>query len=374
MKKVVIIGGGFAGISAAEALRDYRFDLDVTLIDRKPTFDFLPLLPDCIGRGINPDNLAYRIEEVAQILRFKFINEQVTAIDLQKQDVVMSSKSLFYDYLLIASGSETNFYGNDNIRNNACKLDDASDAANLMQLLKKSDFDNFIVCGGGYTGIEVATNLKVFLNKRKKKGVVTIVERQPTILGPLPQWMKDYVWANLDKLGIQVLTNSGIEGIDNHSIHRVGGKRFDNGLLIWAAGVKTAPFIQNLPVEKNPQGRIKVDEYLRMNDSCFVAGDAANFSHKSGYLRMAVQFSIMQGYCAAGNIIRDIEGLSLKAYRPQDLGYIIPMANNASCGTVLGADLKGRLPTMLHFLMCIFRSHGTRNKVGILADLLNPAS
>jgi len=255
-------------------------------------------------------------------------------------------------------------------------LDDATDAANLMQLLKKSDFENFIVCGGGYTGIEVATNLRISLNKRKKAGVVKIVERQPSILGPLPQWMKDYVSENLRRLEIGVLTNSGIEGIDNRSIHIVGGKRFVNSLLIWAAGVKTAPFIQDLPVEKNPQGRIKVDGYLRMNDSCFVAGDAANFSHKNGYLRMAVQFSIMQGYSAARNIIRDIEGLSLREYRPQDLGYIIPMANNASCGTVLGADLKGRLPTMLHFLMCIFRSRGIRNKLGIIGDLMkgNPAS
>ena len=373
MKKIVIIGGGFAGISAAEALRDYRFDLDVTLIDRKPTFDFLPLLPDCIGRGIRPDNLTYDIEDIAGELRFKFVNEQVTAIDLQKQDVAMGSKSIFYDYLLIASGSETNFYGNDFIRNSVYKLDDATDAVNLIQLLKKSDFDNFIVCGGGYTGIEVATNLKVFLNKRKKNGAVKIVERQPSILGPLPQWMKDYVGVNLGKLKIGVLTDSGIDRIDNRSIHLVGGKRLDNGLVVWAAGVKTAPFIQSLSVEKNPQGRIKVDEYLRMNDSCFVAGDAANFAYKSGYLRMAVQFSIMQGYSAARNIIRDIEGLSLKEYRPQDLGFIIPMANNASCGTVLGVNLKGRLPTMLHFMMCIYRSHGIRNRSGIIGDLMKGA-
>jgi NADH dehydrogenase len=370
MKKIVIIGGGFAGISAAEALREYRFDLDVTLIDRKPTFDFLPLLPDCIGRGIRPDNLTCNIEDISQELSFKFVNEQVAAIDLEKHQVAMGSKSIYYDYLLISSGSETNFYGNDLIRDRACKLDDATDAARLMQLIMKEDFDNFIVCGAGYTGIEVATNLQVFLSEHKRSGAVAIVERQPSILGALPQWMKDYVWANLDKLGIRVLANSGVDSIDNRSVCLVDGKRFVNSLLIWAAGVKTAPFIQGLTVEKNPQGRIKVDEYLRVNDRCFAAGDAANFIHNNTSLRMGVQFSIMEGLAAAKNIVRSIEGLSLKPYKPRDLGYIIPMANNISCGNVFGKDLKGRLPTMLHFLMCIYRSRGLRNKVRIISGLM----
>lgn len=374
MKKIVIIGGGFAGLAAAEALRDHRFDLDVTLIDRKPTFDFLPLLPDCIGRGISPDSLSYNIEETARGLGFKFIGQEVTAIDLNRQDVAMGEKRAFYDYLLISSGSETNFYGNDNIKNSACKLDSAADAAGLMQLLKKNDFDNFIVCGAGYTGIEVATNLRVFLDKHKKPGAVTVVERQPWILGALPQWMKDYVGVNLNKLEIEVLANSGIEGIDNRCVRIAGGKRFDNSLLVWAAGVKAASFLQGPDVEKNQQGRIKVDEYLRVNDRCFAAGDAANFIHNNASLRMGVQFSIMEGLVAAKNIVRSIEGLSLKPYKPRDLGYIIPMANNISCGNVFGKDLRGKLPTTLHFLMCIYRSRGLRNKLGIIGDLMIPLS
>jgi len=370
MKKIVIIGGGFAGISAAIVLRDYRFDFDITLIDKKPTFDFLPMLPDCIGRGIRPEVLTYKIKDICEEFHIKFVNTQVSAVNLEAREVVIEKERLFYDYLVIASGSETNFYDIDFIKNNAYKLDDALDAKKLVSALKENNFDNYVVGGGGYTGVEVATNLSVFLKKSGRTGKVLIVEHAPSILGALPQWMKDYTNENLRKLNIEVITGSTIEKVVDRYVYISSGKNLSNSLLVWAGGVKTASFIQDLSVDKNPQGRIKVDRYLRLNDTCFVIGDAAYVSYKNNFLRMAIQFSITQGYLAAGNIVRSTEGISLKEYQPLDLGYIIPMANNKSCGEVLGFDLKGRIPTLLHFLMCVYRSRGLRNKLGVIADLL----
>ena len=126
----------------------------------------------------------------------------------------------------------------------------------------------------------------------------------------------------------------------------------------------------NLMVEKGRQGRISVDQYLRLNETCFVIGDCAQFPHKVNHLRMAVQFSIAQGLCAASNVLLHIKASNLKKYKPIDLGYIIPMANNCSCGKVMGFPIKGRLPTLLHYLMCIYRSFGFKNKVGMVKCLL----
>jgi len=166
------------------------------------------------------------------------------------------------------------------------------------------------------------------------------------------------------------MANSSISAIEEERITLSDGKIIDNCLLIWAAGVKAAGFIQALRVEKNPQGRIKVDVHLRFNESCFAAGDAANFAFGGATLRMAVQFSITEGECAAANIIRSIKGKALCKYKPVDLGYVIPMANNRSCGKIMEINMKGMFPTVLHYLMCIYRSRGIKNKLGLISSLL----
>lgn len=370
MTKIIIIGGGFGGFTAAAVLCKSGLKPDIALIDKKETADFLPTLPDTIGRGIDPEYLTYKIDDLANKLRFKFVVDQVDSIDLGRKEVLTKTKRFNYDYLIMASGSETNFYGNDNIMEYAFKLDDAQDAQRIKETLRKKEYDNYIIGGGGYTGVEVATNLRLFLTKNKKSGKIIIIERAPAILGPLPEWMKKYVSDNFKRLGIEIFVNSSIEKIENTTAYVSGGKVFNNSIVIWAAGVKTSGFVQSLKVEKNPQGRIKVDEYLRLNESCFVIGDTAYFSYKKAYLRMAAQFAISQGSCAAINIIKSVKGRELKKYRPIDFGYIIPMANNKSCGRVFCVNLKGFLPTMFHFMMCIYRSCGLKNKLGIIKGLI----
>lgn len=397
MKKVIIIGGGFGGISAAKKLCRFRRDFAVILIDRKPVFDFLPLLPDCIGKKINPEVLSSKIGDIAKDYGFQFINEEVLSLSLQEREVSISSKVLNYDYLVIACGSETNFYSNNNIQDNAYKVDSVNDIKELIGLLEKDQFDTYVIGGGGYTGVELATNLRLFLNKHKRNSRIIIVERGPSILGPLPQWMKDYVSYNLKRLNVDVFLNSTIEKIEDNTIFISGRNILEHTLVVWAAGVKVPNFIYNLDIEKNAQGRIKVDDYLRLNDNCYVIGDAAYFmlqesikhfpmplrkspkviaegdflDSKGNFLRMAVQFAIFQGYQAAKNITRSIKGQKLKKYKPIDFGYIIPMANNRSCGKVFGINFKGIAATIFHFIMCVYRSHGIKNKIGIIKALIS---
>lgn len=370
MPKVIIIGGGFAGLSAAARLSEHKKDIEILLIDKQARFNFLPMLPDVIGRGISPVFLTNAIERLIKNKKFIFLNDQVNAVSLQEKQVTSSSKVFNYDYLIIASGSETNFYGNNLIKQFAYKLDDAQDAKKITEALQTNLFEAFLVSGGGYTGIEVATNLRLYLNKKSQDKRVLIVERSPSILGPLPEWMKDYVRDNLQKLKIEVFCNTTIDSMAQSRIRLSTGESFDNTMLIWAAGVKTVDFIGNLKAEKNPQGRLMVDEYLRLDEHCFVAGDAAAVKYQEAFLRMAVQFSIMQGELTASNIINLTRGLPLKKYKPLDLGYVIPMANNKSCGRVFGINMTGFLPTILHYLMCIYRSYGLRNKLGIIKGMI----
>ncbi len=197
-----------------------------------------------------------------------------------------------------------------------------------------------------------------------------VVEKAPGILGPLPDWIKNYVLDNLKTLNIQLLLNNSIAGVGKDKVILADQKTFPNAMCIWAAGVKTPEFLQQLNVDKTPQGRLKVDACLRIRDNCFVTGDNAYFTYKNNSLRMAVQFAITQGELTASNIIRQIKGRPLAQYKPVDFGYIIPMANNKSCGEILGIKLKGLLPTLLHYAMSAYRSYGFKNRLGIIKGLL----
>ena len=365
-KRVVIIGGGFAGLSSARYLSKFRKLFDVTLLDRRPTTDFLPLLPDVIGRNVNPAFLQGDLEECMTKMHARFINQEVSSISLDEKRVVTNTQEITYDYLLIASGTESNFYGNTSLQKVSYKLDGVSDITKLKKVLHLENEIQFVIAGGGYTGIEIATNLRRTMPDK----TIVIVDPAPEILGILPPEMKEYARKNVQNLNITVFTGTTVQSLENRSITLSNGHILENAVLIWTAGVKTADYIQSLPLEKNKQGRILVDRFLRVNNSCFAAGDAASIDYDGKPLRMAVQFSLTAGQCAAKNIMRSVCGLSLKQFKPLDLGYVVPMANNKSCGIVFGIHVRGLLPTFLHFFMSIVRSCGFRNRVGLCLDIL----
>ena len=358
MKKIIIIGAGFAGLSAVSRLSKCGLDLDIILFDKREHSDFLPLIPDCIGRNIDPELLTCNIKHSCQKLKIKFIKEEISSIDLESKQIFTLVSSYSYDFLIIASGSQTNFFSNQGAEDYSFPLNNVDDVRLLIKELDKNKSDNFIICGGGYTGIEVATNLWLYFKKKELIKKIIIVERSSIILGPLPNWMRVYVEKNLKNLGIGILTNSIIENIQDDRVVLSTGDIFNNSMLIWVPGVRTADFITKLTVNKNPQGRLVVDEYLKINPNCFCAGDAAFFDTNNNSLRMAIQFAITQGEHVAKNIVNSIRDIPLKKYRPLDLGFIIPMANNKSCGRVFGLNVKGVLPTLLHFMMCFFRLRG----------------
>ena len=348
-------------------------ELEIFLFDKKDHSGFLPLIPDCIGRGINPKLLLYDIADSCQKLKIKFLKEEVNSIDFKSKQVTTQTNVYNYDFLIIASGSQVNFFSNQAAQDYSFPLNSVNDVRLISKALCENKFDNFIICGGGYTGIEAATNFWLYFNKQGFFKRIIIVERSAQILGPLPDWMKAYVEENFKKMGVTILTSSSIEKIQEDTVTLSTGNVFSNSMLIWVPGVKTADFIQKLKVDKNPQGRIVVDEYLKINQYCFVAGDAAFFGKNNNFLRMAVQFAIIEGEHAAKNIERSIKNLALKKFSPLDLGYIIPMANNKSCGRVFGLNVSGFLATLLHFTMCVFRLPGFRNKFGIINNLIkNP--
>ena len=169
MKKVIIIGGGFSGVSALKRLRSLDKRIDITLIDKKGYSNFLPMLPDILGKRIKPHSLECSLGDLCDKFRCKFIKEEVIDIDHDSKHISASRAQLVYDYLIVACGTETNFYGNSKIKKEGYKLDSVKDATDILAALKHKEFDQVVIAGGGYTGIEIASNLRRYFKKNNRK-------------------------------------------------------------------------------------------------------------------------------------------------------------------------------------------------------------
>ena len=381
-KNIVIAGGGFAGVNALERL--YRrgaaiaSDYDIILIDKRDYFEFLPMLPDVVGGWLNPQHLRIGLPEFAHNRRCKFIKGEIKALDLKKQCFGVDGNSINYDYAIISSGSETNFYNNNNAEKACFKLDNVDNAlaikGELLKRAKSSDIVNAVVIGGGYTGIEIATNMRLLLSSAKARFRLYIVEKSPEILMMAPEWIRAYVHKQLHKAQIEIICKDSLKEHDGKDAILESGLKIKNAFCIWTAGVKTPRFVEALDLAKE-RTRVKVDSRLYIADSgysnIFVTGDAASFTEKATDkpLRMAVMFSMGHGKTAAENIINTILKKEVLEYNPVDMGYLVPMAQGNAPGIILGKNIKGFSGYALHYLMCVYRS-AFRNKAGIIKDML----
>lgn len=356
-------------------MRDFR----VILIDRKENFEFLPMLPDVIGGWLGHDVLRAGLKKITDSCRYEFLEDEVTRVDFTTGRIYLVNNTLDYEYLIISSGSETNFFKNENIRNSCFKLDNVNDAVKIRgELLKRAEAKtdsgvNIVVTGGGYTGIEIATNANYFLGRGKVKRRIYIVEKADSILTMVPEWMRKEVRTELDSLNVSIICNDSLKEYKGKDVLLESGGKIENALCIWSAGVKTSSFIDTIDAEKE-RTRIKVREDLRIAkdgvENVFVAGDAGYFfdKRKKSALRMAVMFAIAQGKMAAHNVAQSILKVPPEKYRPLDLGYLIPMANGKAPGVVMGRKIHGRLGYLMHYCMCLYRSE-QENKFSIIRKM-----
>ncbi|MGD2279163.1 MAG: FAD-dependent oxidoreductase [Candidatus Omnitrophota bacterium] len=368
-KNIVIIGGGFAGISALRRLRRYKSRLDsdfrVVLIDKKKDFEFLPMLPDLIGERISPEALKVDLKGFCEKLGCSFLEAEVKSVDLGSKTIFHTRGELEYEYLIVASGSETNFFDNNDLASSCSKLDNVDDALEinkeLLERAKKQPKINVVVVGGGYTGIEVATNIYHLLNKNGKEHRITILEKGADILMMVPEWLRKECRKELDRIGITVVANDSLKSYDGQKAFFGSGKVLENAFCVWSAGVRTTRFLDGIKAERI-RTRIKVDKNLEINGSgrgnVFITGDNAAFSYTDSgeSLRMAVMFSMGQGKIAAENVVRSIFKRPSRKYKAVDLGYLIPFATGKAPGIIMGKRINGNTGYFMHYFMCLYRS------------------
>ncbi len=370
--RVIIVGAGFAGISAVRRLLSAGSpNISVQLFEPNDYTTILPALPDYIGSDFDSSLIKIPISQLIPC-GVCHIKNRVEAIYLKERKIISGADSYTYDYLVIAAGSTTNFFGFDRHLDLVYTLSSYNEAQRLKNAfeiyLETNKKPHVVIVGAGYTGIELAFNLIVRANETGKKIDVSLVETQDKIMAPLSVPQRSYVEKLLVRYGIKTYTGTRIVSFDGTTVSLATGELLDNVFLCWTAGTKMAvPSIVG-KYDSLPDGRIKIGASLSIPEypEVFVAGDCAAVAHKGNWLRKAVNFSIYSGITAATNVVNSIRNQPLVPFRPVDLGWILPL-RVTSVGKLLGRiPVRGKIGMRMHYMMCGLRNYTLENKKAFL--------
>lgn len=339
-QRVVIVGGGFGGVRLALKLSKHK-SFDIKLISDKPYFEYhAALYRSATGRS--PLEVAIPLEEFfSRHKNIEVIHDKITGFDTDKKQVRDGSGSSWrYDSLVIATGNEANYFGIKGLEKYSHNIKSVQQALAFKRHIHKCiDSDHFVVIGAGPSGVELAGELPGYINGvRKKHGLPTdgfkveLIEAKDKILPTLPRKFTSKATKRLEKLGIEILLSSKVQGETADSL-KVDGRDIKARVVAWTAGTKPNPLLKDPAIHKSRRGLAEVDNTLGATSGVYVIGDAAD----TKYSGMA-QTAIYDANQLAGNLIRQAKGKKPKEYRPHRPVYAIPVGPRWSA--VLWGDKK----------------------------------
>jgi NADH dehydrogenase len=385
--QIVVVGGGAGGLELVTKLGGHfpREDFDIILVDRNATHIWKPLLHEVAAGSLdaNLDEVGYRGH--AFRWGYRYFDGALEAIDREAQQVVIAPivdedggevigrHRIRYDYLVLAVGSVSNDFGTPGVRENTISLDTRADADRfrrrlLNQCLRVSRqmtadpsseaFARVAIVGGGATGVELAAELysaatalgfyglEVFDEKRLQ---VTLIEAGPRILPALPEKLAAAATAELEALGVRVLTATQVTSASADAINTKSGEVIAADIMVWAAGVKGAEFLKNIGgLETTRNNQLVVGSTLQttLDDRIFAIGDCAYFVPEGSDGRPIpprAQAAHQMATTAFYNIRAMIEGKPLRRFEYQDKGSLVSLARYTTVGSLMGNLVGGRM-------------------------------
>ena len=396
LPRVVVVGGGFAGLNLIKKLKD--LPVQVVLIDKNNFHQFLPLLYQVATSGIQPDNVVFPFRKLFKNYKnFVFRMAEAVRVDTGSNTLHTTIGAIQYDYLVLACGSDTNFFSNDSFEKFGAGLKTVTDAldirSKLLQNLEQaavtcsSDeinrLSNVVIVGGGATGVEIAGALaefkKYILPKdypelKNSEMKVYLIEATDRLLQAMPEKLSKKTLNYLTGMNVDVLLNTSVRLFDGQKVILDDGKVLDTENFIWTAGVKGAVIDGLSDNVFNRQNRIIVDEFNRIKslDNVFAVGDISFLKTKeypNGH-PMVAQPAIQQGKLLAENLIRLINDIPLKSFTYHDRGAMATIGRKKAVASIKDLKFGGFMAWLIWSFIHLMSIIGIRNKVLIAVNWL----
>ncbi|HPJ34540.1 MAG TPA: NAD(P)/FAD-dependent oxidoreductase [Spirochaetota bacterium] len=389
-KHVVIVGAGFAGLFAVKKF--FGRDVRVTLIDRNNYHAFNPLLYQVGAAEIEPDQIAYPLRTFIRGRKnIHFFMASVDAVKFKKNTIVTDRGEVNYDFLILAPGSSSGFFGIKGAEKNTMTLKSLDGALFLRNHIiemferatrcedpeEREKCLSFVIVGGGPTGVEFAGAFAEFVSGPLRKdfaGIdtaevrISLIDAAPGILGAYSGKSSAYAVKKLERMNIKVILNNSVKEVKADAIVLGGGGVIKSRTILWTAGVVGAALKSDVKLTDRRDRRVPVDQYLRPEgfDNVFICGDLALFMQQDLPLPMIAPVATQQGINAASNILRILKGRELKPFSYSDRGGMVTLGRNSAITAFAGFEFRGFVAWLLWLFIHIFYLIGFRNKLLVM--------
>jgi NADH dehydrogenase len=383
---VVIVGAGFGGLAATRALR--HVDVDVTIVDRNNYHLFQPLLYQVASGLLDPSAIASPVRTIVRrSSNVDVLRAEVTRVDLEQRRVITSAETLDYDYLVIASGSETDYFGNEDARQHSTGLKDLGEALGLRsQLLGcferatlTADADarrrllTFAVVGAGPTGVEysgaVAELIKHVLPRDYRRidfteVSVVLIEAGDRVLATFAPRLGRLAAKSLQRKGVRIILGRSVRGVDDRGIVLDDGERVETSTVVWTAGVRaTTPLDLDADALARSR-RVKVTPGLNLSShpEAFVIGDAAALEQAGAMLPMLAPVAIQGGKYVGKVIAARLKGQESPAFHYHDKGTMATVGRGAAVAQIGPIHINGLVGWFIWIFVHLLYLVGFRNR------------
>ena len=393
--KIVVVGGGFGGLAAARGLAHALGGTDhagVALVDRLNYTTFWPMVPSIIPSNAEVRHVAHSLRRILRPLGMEFFQDEVTGVDFEARRVKTGGGDYPYDYLVLAPGSRTTFFGTPGAEENAMDIKGLGDALrvrnHVIDRFEEAErlgerapegLLTFVVVGGGPTGVEAAADTHDLIFDVLKEDYpnvdfdrvrMVLVNAGDRILKGLDSSLVNAATRRLASQRIEVIDDAKVKEVKPDAAVISDGRNLPTRTTIWAAGIEPPPMVGNLDVQKDHRGRILVDQYLRVKGrpGVYAVGDCTAMQYDGPPVPALAQAAEQQGKRAAANLVSEIENEAPVAFRYRSVGQLVDLGEGGALVDILGVKLGGLLGALIWKGVYLYELGYDLNRAYVLAD------